>query len=68
MTDKVRVIIDPDKCRLSGECMKVCPENAINVQDGKARIDRERCDQDGLCIPACPHQAIELIEEEGGVT
>lgn len=67
MTDKMKVVIDPEKCQLSGECMKACPEKAIYVKDGKACIDQEKCDKDGLCIPACPHQAIELIEE-GGVT
>ena len=59
----MKVVINPDKCQLSGECMKTCPENAISVKDGKACIDQEKCDKDGLCIPACPHQAIELIQE-----
>ena len=65
MTDKVRVIIDPEKCRLSGECMKICPEKAITVKNGKAFIDQEKCDGDGICIPACPHQAIRLMGEGG---
>lgn len=63
MADKMRVIINPDKCQLSGECMKVCPEKAIHIKDEKAFIDQEKCDKDGLCIPACPHHAIRLIED-----
>ena len=58
----MKIIIDPDKCKLSGECIKVCPQNAISVKDGKAVIDYEKCDSDGMCVPACPEDAIELIE------
>ena len=60
----MKIIIDPDKCKLSGECIKVCPQMAISVKDGKAVIDYERCDADGMCIPACPEEAIKLVETE----
>lgn len=62
----MRVFIDPKKCRLSGECMKVCPEKAIFVKNGKAVIDDEKCDLDGICIPACPERAIRFIEKRTG--
>ncbi len=62
----MRVFIDPKKCRLSGECMKVCPEKAISVKNGKAVIDDEKCDLDGICIPACPERAIRYIEKGTG--
>ncbi len=55
-----KIIINPDKCCASGECVKVCPERAISIQDGKAVVDFELCDLDGLCIPACPHGAISI--------
>ena len=58
----VKVVIDAEKCRLSGECMKVCPEKAIYVKDGKAVIDYDKCILDGICIPACPNEAIQLVE------
>jgi len=58
----MKIIIDPDKCKLSGECIKVCPQNAISIKDGRAVIDYEKCDADGMCIPACPEDAIKLIE------
>jgi Fe-S-cluster-containing hydrogenase component 2 len=60
----MKVIINPDKCKLSGECMKVCPQKAIFVKDGKAVIDYERCDADGMCVPACPQDAIKPVESE----
>ena len=60
---KSKVVVDPGKCRLSGECIKMCPEHAIYVKDGKAVIDHTKCDLDGICIPACPHGAIRYVEE-----
>ena len=58
----MKITINPDKCELSGECIKVCPQKAIFVKDGKAVIDYEKCDLDGMCVPACPQDAIELVE------
>ncbi|NIQ95818.1 MAG: ferredoxin, partial [Desulfuromonadales bacterium] len=46
------------KCCGSGECVKVCPENAISIIDGLAVVDHDKCDLDGLCIPACPYDAV----------
>jgi ferredoxin len=60
----MKVIINPDKCKLSGECIKVCPQNAISVKDNKAVIDYKKCDSDGICIHACPESAIELVESD----
>ena len=60
----MKVIINPDKCKLSGECIKVCPQNAISVKDNKAVIDYKKCDSDGICIPACPESAIALVESD----
>ena len=60
----MKIIINPDKCKLSGECIKVCPQKAISVKDGKSVIDYERCDADGMCVPACPQDAIKLVESE----
>jgi NAD-dependent dihydropyrimidine dehydrogenase PreA subunit len=54
------ILIDPAKCRLSGECIKVCPQQAIFVKDGTAVIDQKKCDLDGMCIPACPMDAISM--------
>ncbi len=54
----LRIVVDPRKCKLSGECMRVCPHDAIYVKDGCAVIDQEKCDQGGICIAACPNGAI----------
>ena len=56
------IVVDPKKCKLSGECFKVCPEKAISVRDGKAYIDPAKCNRDGICIPGCPNLAISVQE------
>ena len=58
LSDGKAVVVDPEKCKMSGECLKICPQNAISIRDGKAWIDAEKCDLDGICIPACPNGAI----------
>ena len=58
----MKIVIDPTKCKGSGECIKVCPEKTINKVYGIAVLDESRCDFDGLCIPACPHSAISFEE------
>ncbi|PLX91149.1 MAG: ferredoxin [Desulfuromonas sp.] len=58
----MQIIIDPQKCTASGECVVVCPQNAISIQDGVAVVDDNLCDYDGICIPACPQGAISFSE------
>ena len=60
----MKLVVDPKKCRASGECIRICPQNAISIIDGLATIDEEKCDLDGICIPACPHEAIGYTEEK----
>lgn len=59
----VRIVVDPDKCTLSGECMKVCPLEAIYVEGNTAVIDHDKCDRDGICIAACPNGAIHFATD-----
>ena len=56
----MRITINQEKCMGSAECIKVCPEKAISIVDGKAVLDNAKCDQDGICIPACPNGAIQF--------
>ncbi len=59
-----KIVIDNQKCRLSGECVKVCPQKAITIKEGKTIIDYAKCDADGICIPACPEGALQMIETD----
>jgi ferredoxin len=60
----MKILVDRDRCRGSGECVKICPQDAISLEDNVATVDESKCDFDGICIPACPHGAISFSEEE----
>ena len=62
----MKIIIDQELCCGSGECVKVCPEKAISIVDGKAVLSEAKCDFDGICIPACPVSAIGYDDGEIG--
>lgn len=48
-------------CLGFGSCVKVCPFDAIHVQDGVAVVDREACKACGKCVAVCPKKLISLI-------
>lgn len=57
--------IDTDKCTGCGQCIPGCPEGALQVIDGKARLISDLfCDGLGACIGTCPEGAIEIEERE----
>ncbi|MEJ2234213.1 MAG: 4Fe-4S binding protein [Syntrophobacterales bacterium] len=60
----MKIVVDREKCRASGECVAACPEGAISIVEGLAHIDESKCDFDGICIPVCPHGAISYSEKE----
>ena len=51
-------------CMGLGDCVRVCPADAICTQDGIARIDTRRCLGCGLCVDACPKHVISLVPQE----
>lgn len=48
-------------CLGFGSCVKVCPFDAIHVEDGVAKVDREKCKACGKCVAVCPKHLISLI-------
>lgn len=57
--------IDEDKCNGCGLCIPGCPEGALQMIDGKARLVSDlMCDGLGACIGDCPEGAIEIEERE----
>ena len=59
------VKIDEDKCTGCGECIVNCPEGALQIIDGKARLVKESyCDGLGACLGECPEGAIIIEERE----
>ena len=57
--------IDENKCNGCGNCIPGCPEGALQLIDGKARLVSDLfCDGLGACIGECPLGAIEVEERE----
>jgi len=57
--------IDDEKCTGCGECIPGCPEGALQIIDGKARLVSDLfCDGLGACIGDCPEDAIKVVEKE----
>ncbi|MDD1720474.1 MAG: 4Fe-4S binding protein [Euryarchaeota archaeon] len=57
--------IDEEKCTGCGSCVSGCPEGALQVIDGKARVTNDLfCDGLGACIGECPEGAIEVETRE----
>ncbi len=59
------IAIDQEKCNGCGLCATGCPEGALKVIDGKARLVGDLlCDGLGACIGTCPENAITVEERE----
>ncbi len=57
--------IDEKKCTGCGLCIPNCPEGALQIIDGKARLISDLfCDGLGACIGHCPEGAITIEERE----
>jgi len=49
------------RCIAARDCLKACPENALELTPQGMRINRERCTVCGLCEEACPAAALEVV-------
>ena len=65
MAKRKIIKIDEDKCTGCGKCIPNCPEGALQMIDGKARLVSDLfCDGLGACIGSCPYGAITIEERE----
>jgi len=63
MSKRKIIKINEDTCNGCGACIPNCPEGAIQVIDGKARLISDIfCDGLGACIGHCPQNAITTEE------
>lgn len=59
------IAIDESLCDGCGQCAAGCPEGALRIVDGKARLVGDLlCDGLGACIGTCPRGAIQVEERE----
>ena len=54
------LVYDVDKCKMVGECIKVCPTDAIREADGSLYM----CTRCGACATTCPEGALKLVDIE----
>jgi ferredoxin len=59
------ITIDEEKCNGCGACIPACPEGALQIIDGKARLVKVSfCDGLGACLGECPQGALIIEEKE----
>jgi Fe-S-cluster-containing hydrogenase component 2 len=51
------------RCTGCGDCVKICPVEAITMKDGRAVIDVKECIDCAACITECPAEAIMTKKE-----
>ena len=55
-------VVNPALCCGAGACVSACPEEALGIVNGKARlINPTVCIGHGACAAACPVEAIKLV-------
>lgn len=65
MTVRSIIKIDEEECVGCGKCVNTCPNGALELVDGKARLVGElRCDGFGICMGECPSGALTIEERE----
>ncbi|WP_461863015.1 DUF362 domain-containing protein [Thermococcus sp.] len=64
MVEKVKIVMDEDRCYLCGGCAGMCPTLAINVGP-KWEFFLDRCISCKICVTACPVGALKAVPLEG---
>lgn len=54
--------IDEETCIGCEKCVKACPNEALSLVDGKAKLDVRHCEGCRACFYICPTNAISLTE------
>lgn len=59
------ISIEEEKCNGCGACLPSCPEGALQIIDGKAKLVKEDfCDGLGACLGGCPQGALKIEERK----
>jgi hypothetical protein len=61
----VSPFVHEDKCIGCGACIKVCPVEAIRLENNKAKVDSSKCIGCAGCVGACPTWAMFVFSESG---
>lgn len=58
------ILINYEDCKGCGNCLEICPFDAIHLQNEKATIDQDLCEECYACVEDCPQGAIIVAEGE----
>ena len=53
-----RPVPDPQQCRICNECVKLCPPQAMKIENQTLKIDYDQCIRCFCCQELCPHGAL----------
>ncbi len=57
------IVIDEQKCKVCGECVKICPVEIYKLEDGRLSVgNTDECSGCQSCISVCEVQAITITE------
>ncbi len=54
-------VINQEKCEACEMCLKACPVDNVDMENGTLKIDEQGCIQCLCCVEICPHAAIDLV-------
>ncbi len=58
------VQFDPEVCITCGDCVEICPMEALTMEDSDAvQFQSARCIGCGLCVSLCPTGAVKLVHK-----
>jgi pyruvate formate lyase activating enzyme len=46
-----------ERCTGCGQCLTVCPRQAIKITEGKSHTNRRLCEGCGKCVAVCPNES-----------
>jgi len=49
-------------CLGFGDCVEICPTQALGIRDGKVSVDYKKCIGCGKCVGVCPRGILKLVE------
>lgn len=52
--------VDPEKCEGCNDCIPICPQGCISLEECKAKVSPDECIDCNACIDSCTKGAIEL--------
>jgi ferredoxin len=52
--------VDKELCSGCGNCVEVCPSQAITLKNKKAYIEDDYCEECGFCVAECPVDALRI--------